>query len=278
MVSSLTLRKTQETAMLLRRLTQHVNEQNWFALVLDFVIVVIGVGLALMAEQWISDGQKRADLIEAQDNLEMDLLANYFNAKERIALSDCRESSLRELGERLLKPGEKWEPIHRTDSDRNGGLAFAAVLRSPSRVWGSRIWEAELGRGTFNTLDAERRYLLNRVFVQGSETGELQDRIQAAQARLKALSQVTELSRADRLRYFEIVAEIDQDSFDIELRSGQIVTAIETIGFEYDEEELTEIREMVTEQNTGATAVYGECREPIVFPFLEVTVSQDNTT
>ena len=94
--------------MLLRRLTQHVNEQNWFALVLDFVIVVIGVGLALMAEQWISDGQKRADLIEAQDNLEMDLLANYFNAKERIALSDCRESSLRELGERLLKPGEKW--------------------------------------------------------------------------------------------------------------------------------------------------------------------------
>lgn len=46
--------------MILRRLTEHVKNQNWFAVALDFVIVVIGVGVALMGQQWLSDRQQRA--------------------------------------------------------------------------------------------------------------------------------------------------------------------------------------------------------------------------
>jgi len=32
--------------MILRSLSKHVKDQNWFAVVLDFGIVVIGVGLS----------------------------------------------------------------------------------------------------------------------------------------------------------------------------------------------------------------------------------------
>jgi hypothetical protein len=271
------LRKAKGTAMLLRRLTQHLKEQNWFAVALDFLIVVIGVGFALMAEQWISDGQKRADLIEAESNLQDDLLRTYFAAKERIALADCRISNLRDLGERLLEPGETWEPIHRSDSDKDSKLAFPQVLRSPSRSWGSRIWEAELGRGTFNALGAERRGLLGDAFTLGDGVSILQDAIINAQARLKALGQVTEISRADRLRYFDIVAGIDQNSFFLERAASQIVTIIETIGFDYDEDELSELREQLTAANNSSSAAYGECRKPPVYPFLEVTTAPANT-
>ncbi|MEQ9505219.1 MAG: hypothetical protein RLO80_03035 [Hyphomonas sp.] len=38
--------------MLLRRLTQHVRDQNWFAVGLDFVIVVIGVFVGLQVSNW----------------------------------------------------------------------------------------------------------------------------------------------------------------------------------------------------------------------------------
>ena len=38
--------------MLLRRLTQHVNEQNWFAVTLDFIIVVVGVFVGLQVSNW----------------------------------------------------------------------------------------------------------------------------------------------------------------------------------------------------------------------------------
>jgi hypothetical protein len=41
----------------LRSLTKHLREQNWFAVVLDFVIVVFGVGVAMMGQQWLSERQ-----------------------------------------------------------------------------------------------------------------------------------------------------------------------------------------------------------------------------
>lgn len=38
--------------MVLRRLTQHVKEQNWIAVGIDFAIVVIGVYMGLQVQQW----------------------------------------------------------------------------------------------------------------------------------------------------------------------------------------------------------------------------------
>ena len=51
-------------AMLLRRITQHVKEQNWFAVGLDFVIVVFGVFIGLQVANW-NDG--RAERVQASD-------------------------------------------------------------------------------------------------------------------------------------------------------------------------------------------------------------------
>ena len=38
--------------MLLRRITQHVKDQNWFAVALDFVIVVAGVFIGIQVANW----------------------------------------------------------------------------------------------------------------------------------------------------------------------------------------------------------------------------------
>ncbi len=42
--------------MLLRRVTEHVKTQNWFAVLLDFLIVVIGVFMGLL---WLSAAARR---------------------------------------------------------------------------------------------------------------------------------------------------------------------------------------------------------------------------
>lgn len=38
--------------MILRRLTQHIEDQNWFAVALDFLIVVVGVFIGLQVANW----------------------------------------------------------------------------------------------------------------------------------------------------------------------------------------------------------------------------------
>ncbi len=46
--------------MLLRRITQHVKTQNWFAVGLDFVIVVFGVFMGFQVTEWAAEQNQRA--------------------------------------------------------------------------------------------------------------------------------------------------------------------------------------------------------------------------
>lgn len=45
--------------MLLRRVIKHVSDQNWFAVIIDFLIVVVGIFVGLQVQQW---SIKQADI------------------------------------------------------------------------------------------------------------------------------------------------------------------------------------------------------------------------
>jgi len=46
--------------MLLRRVTKHVKDQNWFAVFIDFLIVVVGILIAFQITEWNEASQDRA--------------------------------------------------------------------------------------------------------------------------------------------------------------------------------------------------------------------------
>jgi hypothetical protein len=75
---------------------------------LDFVIVVIGVGAAMIAQQWLSNYQQRADMFLAETALQSDLFNNYNHAKERVATIGCRMEALQAISEKLLESGNAW--------------------------------------------------------------------------------------------------------------------------------------------------------------------------
>ena len=53
--------------MILRRITQHVKDQNWFAVGLDFLIVVVGVFIGIQVANWNdarSDARAERALLE----------------------------------------------------------------------------------------------------------------------------------------------------------------------------------------------------------------------
>ena len=47
--------------MILRRITQHVRDQNWTAIAIDFVIVVVGVFLGIQVSNWNGERVMRAE-------------------------------------------------------------------------------------------------------------------------------------------------------------------------------------------------------------------------
>ena len=52
--------------MILRRVTEHVRAQNWFAVLLDLLVVVTGVFLGLQVTQW-NEGIREQVIFAAED-------------------------------------------------------------------------------------------------------------------------------------------------------------------------------------------------------------------
>lgn len=59
--------------MLLRRVTHHINNQNWFAVFVDFFIVVVGILLAFQITHWSEAQQDKKLAIEYQHRLVGDI-------------------------------------------------------------------------------------------------------------------------------------------------------------------------------------------------------------
>jgi hypothetical protein len=72
--------------MILRRVREHVSRHNWFAVTIDFVIVVIGVFVGIQASNWNQGRLERQQAREYRAMLADDLDANLENLAGRRAL------------------------------------------------------------------------------------------------------------------------------------------------------------------------------------------------
>jgi len=62
--------------MILRRVIEHVKDQNWFAVGIDFVIVVVGVFIGIQVANWNDIRAKQIDAVAARERLSADLRAD----------------------------------------------------------------------------------------------------------------------------------------------------------------------------------------------------------
>jgi len=93
--------------MILRRITAHLKDQNWFAVYLDLTIVVVGVFIGIQVSNWnerLTDNQKYSKALERLttevetnlsilDTLDSDMKLSLHNVQKAIsALKSCTES------------------------------------------------------------------------------------------------------------------------------------------------------------------------------------------
>ena len=156
--------------MILRRLTEHLREQNWFAVFLDFFIVVIGVFIGIQVSNWNTANAQRED--------EAVFL--------RLLEEDIRSSQ--ELASRTL------DMLHRQDDARQRLHAFSVgkdPLIPPQEIpvlLSHGIWEMptmEFNQTTFEALKSTGRLdvFIDDILVQ--ELTELQSDIADIERRVE---------------------------------------------------------------------------------------------
>jgi hypothetical protein len=70
--------------MILRRLTKHVKDQNWFAVALDFIIVVAGVFLGIQIGNWNADTALSRKAVVLERQLEFELADETIDYRARL--------------------------------------------------------------------------------------------------------------------------------------------------------------------------------------------------
>jgi hypothetical protein len=257
--------------MRLRRITDHLRDQNWFAVALDFVIVVIGVGAALMGQQWLSERQGRADYERALADVRDQLSIVYFASKERLAIAPCRQARYRELGELLMRTDEPWPGSPGAFGPNELVSTFPVVLRSPYRIWTSRMWDAELDSGTFDRMDKTVRTLVSLTFSFGVQVEAVQTSVRDMEASLQVLAYPLDMSVSDRLRYYDVLARADSASLLIEVLAAQNIGRIEATGLHrpVDDTQMAAHRTYRDANNARLVDIYGDCVTPMAFDYLE---------
>jgi hypothetical protein len=255
--------------MVLRRITKHLKDQNWFAVGLDLFIVVFGVGMALYAEQRLSIFQQRAEFTRFENIIKDDLLTTYTLAKERLAVSDCRKNRIAELAKLLTTSVDNWPGSPWTGE--LGALKHTStpVIRSPYRFWGSHAWDSALNRNFSDQMNLERYQELDYLFSTLNHLMDLQSSIYIYEAGLKPLSFTMTITSSDRQKYLKTLSELDASSALLEVASNHIIISIENIGFDFNKEGREQIHKNLITQNKTARTVYGECYKHISMPFLE---------
>ena len=87
--------------MLLRRITQHVKDQNWFAILIDFIIVVFGVFIGLQVANWNASRAEDARIAAQLASFRNELILARDDLAHSQAYYEDRFKSVSELRKRL---------------------------------------------------------------------------------------------------------------------------------------------------------------------------------
>ncbi len=135
--------------MLLRRITKHVKAQNWFAVALDFLIVVIGIFVGLQVNDWNTQRQEKLLLGQYLENMKEDVRIDLTMLQGLKSNNNNRRAGAIAILDAMAtgnpgNPGEFFQHI-----------TYTLMFRGP--VLERTTYEDLVATGTMRLIDAELR-------------------------------------------------------------------------------------------------------------------------
>lgn len=258
--------------MILRRLTKHIEDQNWFAVALDFVIVVGGVYLGIALGNWNASRSDIRELAAFETSYRSERMQAYINAKEVFATRACRRVQIDAIAAALREPGEKWEgmPWPGALSNPDG---LPTILRAAERLWVSDQLDTARTRSFYRRIDRQREFMFMTLNAEARFAENAQKTVRDMIAPLSPLAVSQTLGPSDRQTYQRLLSQLDAGLGATEVYARNIINIVELgipgysdTGFEgvtltegYD---LT--RESLQRFNDRIRETYGDCAEPII--------------
>jgi hypothetical protein len=175
-------------------------------------IIVVGVLIALAAEQLVEEWRWERQASQADRAFKSELLYAAGNSYERLAVQPCLQGRLRALAAQLNGSSGQWHAMPETF--RGAGRFYTNVLpvvyRPPVRPVVSDAWRNALGDGTINHLDAERAQYLSSAYEELGSFGQYQAEEASMATRISPLSADRPMDQRTRIEMLQTLAQLDR--------------------------------------------------------------------
>ena len=203
-------------------------------------IIVLGVLIALAAQQFVQNIQDRQLAQQAQKDIRAELAYDSVFAVERIAIGDCMRASFTDLRQRLVASSDSWpgldaRPISGAPRSPAENSLFASPppLSSPHRLWPVSAWAAATTSGVF-TRGQSHFFNYAALYAMVNALARLQDHEIADYSELMPLEVPQKLDPSTRLQLLRNVGALDADNAGVERLAAVFVTAARRNGIPPD--------------------------------------------
>lgn len=131
---------------------------GWKAFWSEIVIVVLGVAIALVANEAVETWSWRSKVNDADARLAGDIAWAFLWSAEKSVAQPCVDAQLAAMSRNVLKSGDTLQPL-----PVGNALDRQWVVRMPSRPYRFPVWDALLADGTASHFPARRQAILGRI-------------------------------------------------------------------------------------------------------------------
>jgi hypothetical protein len=200
---------------------------GWRAFGGEVGIIVIGVLIALAAQQVVEAWQWRQQVKQAKEQLRNELTAITMEAYVRLVISSCVSRDLNEIATRLNRPSMNWSGM--------GGNA-PTVIRVPyrPRVRNGQIsaeaWNNAMATGIVNHFPYSEVGTLSTIYAYAKQLRDDERAESEAAAKLSPLAANSPLSPETRIAMLQTVNELQRMNWEIQQESSFIVMSVDQAG------------------------------------------------
>jgi hypothetical protein len=175
---------------------------GWKAFWSEILIVVLGVAIALAANEAVEDLSWRGKVRDGEARVRGDTERVFMWGAENYATQPCFEAQLDRLAQRVMESGTTLTPAP-VYSDSTSPLPVNPrfVLRMPTRPWRFPVWEALVANGTATHFSRQRQDIYSSLDYSIAAASGYRDESIRLYGRLMALSYPAELDAAARREY-----------------------------------------------------------------------------
>ena len=208
---------------------------GWNAVVWELAIVVVGVLLALAAQEAVEELRWRDEVRLTEEALTIEIAESVVHASERQMVNRCLSDRLAHLIDKVSSTEGPWKgdplPLGRTATGVS--TTTPATYRTPNRPWNDDLWIATQNAGVFSHMPRERVAAFAKVYARMKGLREVNKSEHQVFPELLYLSFDTPLDAAARQRALATLGRLDWLNGTILLDGERLIEEVSAVRLDF---------------------------------------------